>query len=108
MTFETTGMIRIDKLGCRLEEQVFSSCMNPPNYEKLRRGYTICYHENNCLRSIGKEEFYLGSEKVTLRVIPKRTLPLIIWPFFFLYQFDNKKSVLEIYYRLENAYGSKI
>ncbi|HEU4447347.1 MAG TPA: hypothetical protein VFR94_21920 [Nitrososphaeraceae archaeon] len=62
MTFETTGMIRIDKLGCRLEEQVFSSCMNPPNYEKLRRGlHEFIYHENNCLRNIGEGRIFTSA-----------------------------------------------
>ena len=46
--------------------------------------------------ALEKEEFYLGSEKVTLRVIPKRTLPLIIWPFFFLYQFDSKECFRDL------------
>jgi hypothetical protein len=62
ITFETTGMIRIDKLECRLEGQVFSSCMNPATYEKLHRGvHEFIYHENNYLRNIGEGRIFTSA-----------------------------------------------
>ena len=74
ITFETTDMIGIDKLECRLDGQAFSSCMNPATYEKLRRGLheftSIATDEAGNMEKTSLPD----SEKVTLRLKSKKEI----------------------------------